>query len=247
MLFRSGARTAKVNEDPAEGVDIEVKKDGATIAKLISGKKGKYTFQIPVSTDDINNDYVIYISKDGFVPKMININAYLSKNEFGNYPFAKYDFEMDLSLLKTTIKDIVLDKPSAKIAWDPMKLHKFDFDHVYYTKVIQKEEQKMIPNSDAYFKNFAKKKKKEEELLAKNKVAADAKLKAEEEAKKKANEEIQKLAAMKAKEEADRILQQNLEAMKQEMKKKHIADSLAEVQRKKEMESGNAKLEIKKL
>src|SRR6185503_7301040 len=112
-----GARTAKVSEDPVEGVDIEVKKDGATIVKITSGKKGKYTFQIPVSTDDIKNDYVVYISKDGFVPKMININAYLSKNELANYPFTKYDFEMDLSMLKTTIKDIVLDKPSAKISW----------------------------------------------------------------------------------------------------------------------------------
>ena len=240
-----GARSVKGGDEPLEGVTIEVKKDGEVIANIISGKKGKYTFQIPVSTSDSKNDYVMYVSKDGFVPKMININSYLSANEFANHSFTKYDFEMDLTMLKTTVKDIVLDKPSAKITWDAVKLHKFDFDMAYYTKVVQKEEQKMTPNPDLYFKNLAKKKKREEETIAKNKAAADAKAKADAEAKAKADEEAKKIAAaLKAKEEADRMEREKAEALRL----KHIADSLlAEAQRKKEFDAASAKLDIKKI
>jgi len=235
-----GARSVKTNDEGVEGVNIEVKKGGATILKTTSGKKGKYSFQIPISTSDPMNDYVVYISKDGFVPKMISINAYLSKNEFANYSSAKYDFEWDWNLLKTTITDIELDKPSAKISWDFLKEHKFSFDMAYYNKHVLKEDQKMIPNPDAYFKNLGKKKKKAEETLSKNKAAADAKVKADEEAKKLA-------ADLKAKEEADRIEREKIEALKKEALKKHIADSLAEAERKKAMEASSAKMEIKKI
>ena len=242
-----GVKTNKVSEDPVEGVDIEVKKNGVTIAKVTTSKKGKYSFQIPVSTTDSKNEYTVYISKEGMVPKMVNINAYLSQEEFAKHPFVKYDdFELDLPMLKTTVKDIVLDKPSAKIKWDDVMVHKFTFDQAY-AKIAQKEELKMTPNPDLYFKNLAKKKKKEDETLSKNKTAADAKLKADEEAKKKADEEAKRLAELKAKEEADRIQREKAEAEKQELLKKHIADSLAEVERKKALEGANAKVEIKKI
>lgn len=241
-----GVRTVKTSEEPLEGVEFEVKKNGSTIAKVTSNKKGKYSFQIPVSTTDSKNDYTVYISMEGMVPKMVSINAYLAKEEFAKHSSAKYNFEYDLLMIKTTVKDIVPDKPSAKIKWDDVKEHKFTFDEAY-AKIVQKEEQKMTASPDQYYKNLAKKKKKEEETLAKNKTAAEAKLKAEEEAKKKADEEAKKLAEQKAKEEADRIQRGKAEALKKEMLKKHIADSLSEVERKKALEAANMKPEIKKI
>ena len=88
-----GVRTANVSDEPVEGVDFEVKKDGVTITKVTSGKKGKYSFQIPVSTSDSKNDYMVYISKEGMVPKVLAINAYLSKEEFSKHllsePFSR--------------------------------------------------------------------------------------------------------------------------------------------------------------
>lgn len=241
-----GARTAKVNADPVEGVNIEVKKDGVTIIKIASGKKGKYSFQLPVSTTDPQNEYVIYFFKDGWVPKRIDINAYLSQNEFANYPFTKYDFEMDISLLKTTIKDIVLEKPNAKIAWDPVKEHKFTFD-ASYAKIAQKEEQKMAANPDMYFKNLEKKKKKTEEALAKKAAEEEKKRIAEEEAKRKADEEAKRLAALKAKEEAERLAREKAELEKLELAKKRMADSLAEIERKKSIDAANTKIDVKKI
>lgn len=242
-----GVRSVKTSDEPMEGVTVEVKKNGVTVTSMVTSKKGKYSFQIPVSTTDPKNDYEVYFTKDGMVPRMIIINAYLSKNEFASHSFTKYNLDdQDINMLKTTVKDIVVEKAFAKISWDFVKQHKFDLDQAY-AKAVRADEQKLAANPDAYFKNKAKKKKKEEENLAKNKAAADAKLKAEEEAKKLAEEEAKKLAALKAKEEADRIVKANLEAMKNELKKKRIADSLAEVERRKALEVSSANLEIKKI
>lgn len=241
-----GVRTANVSEDPVEGVDLEVKKDGVTITKVTSAKKGKYSFQIPVSTSDSKNDYTISISKDGYVPKILSINAYLSKEEFAKHSFVRYDFDLPITMLPTTVKDIVMEKAFGKIKWDDVKEHIFSFDQTY-AKIVQKDEQKMNANPDLYFKNLEKKKKKEEEELAKKKAAADAKLKSDEEAKLKADEEAKKLAAQKAKEEEDRILQQNLEAMKKEMERKRKEDSLEALAKKKALEGQNVKVDIQNI
>jgi len=240
-----GVRTVNTSDEPLEGVEIEVKKNGVTITKITSGKKGKYSFQIPVSTTDSKNDYTVYISKEGMVPKILNINAYVSKEEFAQNSFVRYDFDLDIPMVQTTVKDIVLEKASGKIKWDEVKEHKFTWDQTY-AKIVQKEEQKMNANPDQYFKNLAKKKKKEEEDLAKKKTAEEAKLKADLEAKKKADEDVKKLAEQKAKEDAERILNANMDALKKEMKKKRIADSLAEIENRKTLEASSAKLEIKK-
>ena len=241
-----GVRTVNTSDEPMEGVEIEVKKNGVTIATVTSSKKGKYSFQIPVSTSDAANDYTVSFSKEGTVPKTLIINAYLSKEEFALHQFVRYDFDMPVTMIVTTMKDVVLEKASGKIKWDDKKEHKFTFDQVY-AKIVQKDEMKLAANADQYFKDLAKKKKKEEEALAKKQAAEDAKLKSELEARQKEQEEQKKLAEQKAKDDADRILQQNMEAMKQEIRKKRIADSLAEIEKQKAMEAANAKIEIKKI
>ncbi len=254
--LNAGVKGVDWKEEPQEGVNIEVKKNDATIIKITSGKKGKYSLEIPVSTTDLKNDYTVYFTKEGTAPRTVTINAYLSKEEFTKYTSAKYELELALPLIATTIKDIVPDKPFAKIKWDKVKEHKFSFDETY-AKTALGEERKIEANPDLYYTSLAKKKKKEEETIAKNKAAADAKLKASDEAKRKADEDARlkaeadtkKLADLKAKEDAERIVRENLEAMKQAMAKKRMQDSLdklAEAERKKALETANAKLEIKK-
>ncbi len=230
-----GVRTVDVNEEPMEGVDIEVKKNGVTVTKVISGKKGKYSFQIPVSTTDPTNDYTVYVSKEGTVPKILSINAYLSEEEFAQYHFAQYNFDIDVTMIQTNVKDIVLEKASGKIKWDDKKEHKFTLDQTY-AKIVQKDEQKIAENPEQYFKDLAKKK-----------AADEAKLKGDELSKLKAEEDAKKLANQKEKDEATRILQQNLEAMKQDIRRKRIADSLAEIEKQKAMEAANAKIEVEKI
>ena len=242
-----GVRTAKTSEEAVEGVDFELKKNDASVAKTTSAKKGKYSLQMQISTTDNKNDYVIYLSMDGMVPRMVLVNAFIPKEEFAKYGSSKIDFEQDFTMLKTSIKDIVPDKAFMRIKWDDVKDHKFIIDPAY-AKTVQKEELKMTPNPDLYYKNLAKRKKKDEETTAKNKAAADAKLKADEEAKKKAaEEEAKRLAELKAKEEADRLAREKEEALRKEMLAKHIADSLAEAQRKRMTEAANSKQDIQKI
>ena len=247
--LNGGVKAVDFKDEPLEGVDIEVKKNDVTILKITSGKKGKYSFQIPVSTSDAKNDYVVYVTKDGMVPKMININSYLSKDEFKKYPGPKYDYEMDLPLLLTTVKDIALDKPSAKVKWDNVKEHKFTIDEAYYTKYIRGDEQKMEANTDQYFTALAKKKKKTDDALALKKAAADAaKQKLADEAKKKADEEAQRLADLKAKADAEKAQREKEQLAKLNILKKHISDSIVASERQKALDAAaNAKLDIKKV
>ncbi len=250
-----GVKSVDWKDEPMEGVEIEVKKNGVTVAKATSGKKGKYSFQVAVSTGNQKNDYVVYYSAKGVGPKMVHINAFLPKDEYKKFPSAKYECELNIPLFSTTVTDIELIKPYAKIKWDKAKEHKFVVDPVYF-KVAQGEEQKIAANADLYYTALVKKKKKQDEALAKNKAAADAKLKAAEEAKRKAEEEARlkaeaeakAMADKKAKEEADRIAREQAEAQRLEMLKKRMADSLALAKKKKTMdENPNATTEIKEI
>lgn len=248
-----GVSSVNWKEAAAEGVDIEVKKNGVTIAKATSGKKGKYSIEIPVSTADAKSEFIIYYSKDGAAPRMVQVNTYVSKDEYSKYSSTKYEFEQDVPLFGTTVKDIVPDKFYAKIKWDNVKDHKFTTDQAY-AKTVVMEERKIEANADVYYTTLIKKKKKQDEALAKKNAAADAKLKAAEDAKKKLEEEARlkakadadKLAQQKAQEEADRIQREKDEALRNELRKKRIADSLAEIERKKALEVTNTTVDIKK-
>lgn len=190
-----------------EGVNLEVKKNGQSITKLASGKNGKYSIQMEISTTNTNNEYLLYISKEGTVPKTLSINTYISPEEFARYSYARYSFDLEVKMQETTEKDIIVEKPAGKIIWNAEN-HRFSFDQSY-AKIIQREE-KAKEEPEKALKELAEKKKKEEEELA----------------QKKADEEKKRLADLKSKEEADKILQQNLKAMKLEMKRKRIQDSL---------------------
>lgn len=210
-----------------EKVDLELKKEGQTVSKIASGKNGKYFIQMEVSTVNPNNDYTLYITQVGTVPKSVVINAYIPQEEYSLNAYVRYDFTLEIVMLETTQKDIVIERPSGRIHWDNTQ-HAFAFDQVY-AKILQKEEAKAKEDPDKAQKELAEKKKKEEDELAQKKAAEDAKkkaeedrLKAEQDAKLKADEEAKRLADIKAKEEADKILQQNLE----EAKKKRMQDSL---------------------
>jgi hypothetical protein len=221
---------------------MELKKNGVVISKVTSGKNGKYYIQMNVSTTNPQSDYTLNITQEGTIPKLLSINTYISPEELNLSKYARYDFDLEIVMMETNVKDIVLEKPSGKIHWDAAQ-HGFAFDQSY-AKIAQKEQDKM--KDENYLRELAAKKKQEEDEAAKKKADEEAKLKAEADAKAKADEEARKLAEQKQKEDADKILQQNMEAMKQEMARKRIADSLAEVQKKKELEASNAKIEIQK-
>lgn len=221
-LFILKGNTKLISGKTIEQVDIELKKDGKQISKITSGKNGKYFIQMEVSTTNPKNEYLLYITYPGTIPKSLSINTYIPPDEYALNTYVRYDFSLEIVMTETSIKDIVIEKPSGKIHWDNTQ-HKFAFDQVY-AKIAQKEQDKM--KDENYLRELAAKKKQEEDEAAKRKADEEARLKAEADAKIKADEEARRLAELKSKEEADRALQQNLEAMKQEMKKKRMQDSL---------------------
>ena len=244
--LNNGIKSVEYKEESLEGANIEVKKNGATILKVTSGKKGTYSVQVPVSTTDSKNDFVVYVTKEGMAPKMILVNSFVAKEEFKKHSAATYEVELDLSMLFTSVTDIVLDKPSAKIKWDNAKEHKFTVDENYARSMLG-EEQKMRANTDLYFSSLVKKKKKGDDALAKKKAAEEAKLKAIEDAKKKEIEDAQRLAELKAKEDADRLQREKDEAARIAALAQHKADSLADLERKKATETADAKTEVKEI
>ncbi len=243
-VFILKGNTRLMSGKSTEGVDMELKKDGQVIKKIASEKKGKYYLQMDVSTSNKNNEYLLYISQVGTVPKTLSINTYIPPEEFNIYSVPRYDFDLEIKMLETTVKDIVLERPSGKIFWSK-ELHAFDFDQEY-AKLIQKDMAKLEADPDKYLKILAAKQKKEDEKRAKQKVIEDAKeklkqdslnaIQAAQEAQRKAEEEAAKI-------EADRILQQNLDAMKKEMRKKRMRDSLDSLA---VLSAGKMKVDIKK-
>src|ERR1035437_3366641 len=113
-----------------ERVDLELKKNGQTITKITSGKNGKFTLKMDVSTANKSNEYLLYISQIGTVPKTLSINTYIPPEEFSVYSYPSYEFDLPITIIETTVKDIVVEHPSGKIHWNVAK-HEFDFDQVY--------------------------------------------------------------------------------------------------------------------
>lgn len=183
----------------AEGVEIEMKKDGQSITTLTTSKTGKYYIEMPVSVLNKNNEYLLFVSLPGTIPKSISVNTYISPEEFNENTFPRYVFDLEIKMIETTMKQIVVERASGRIHWD-FEQHAFAFDQSY-AKIIEQED-----NSE---KILAEKRKKEEE-----------------EARHKAEEAFNALADKKAKEEADKILQKNLEAMRLQMRQTRMKDSL---------------------
>ncbi len=224
FILRGNTRTQAGKS--SEGVNLELKKEGKTIEKIVTPKNGKYYLQMNISIVNKNNEYILYITQSGTVPKSISINTYISPEEFSANTFPRYLFDLEIKMIETSETDIIIQRASGRIHWDAEQ-HAFAFDQSY-AKIIQKE----TDNTD---KALADKKKKEEEELAKKKAEEEAKLKAEEDAK--------LLAERKAKEDADKAIQKNLAAIKIELKKKRMQDSLDSIASTKPV---TATLEIKK-
>ncbi len=207
MVLKKSNKIISQNNDakPVEGVLKVLEKDKRIISTLKTDRFGKYSVEIEVSTTDINHEYVLDISHEGTVPKSLTINTYIPPSEYANYNYGQYEFDLEIDMTATNVQDIILEHPSGKIKWDSNQ-HKFDFDQVY-AKIYKKEQ--MLLTDESYLQQLSSRKKLEKEQQA----AEEAKRNAEQAEKEK---------------EANRIVQQNLEAIKNEIIKKNIQDSLAQ-------------------
>lgn len=199
---------------PAEGVEMELKKNGKTVKKLVTPKHGKYYLEMDISILNKNSEYVLYITKPGTVPRSITINTYISPEEFASNTFPSYPFAFEIKISETQAKNINNEMSYGRLAWDASQ-HAFAIDQ-NYTRIKEDGSEKLL---------------------------AEKKRRAEEE-RKKAEAEAKLLAERKQKEEADKTLRNNQEALKLEINRKRLQDSLDGLRSASKM---NAKVEIKKI
>jgi hypothetical protein len=150
---------------PAENVSLELSKDGQLIKKITTTKNGKYSFAMNQDTMNTKNEFVIHVIKEGTVPKGLIVNTYIPKEEYDDNT---YEYVLEITLIPTTVNDIVIQRPSAKIKWNEAE-NGFGIDQVY-AKIIQKEEERLKTDPDKYLKELAEKQKKEKEEEAKKKI-----------------------------------------------------------------------------
>ena len=114
-----------------EGVTITVKRNGSTWKTITSPANGKFDLSLP--PDGI---YLLEFSKFGHVTKRIEFSTKNVPPEDAKYGF-EFPMEMNLFEKMEGLDVSVLDKPIAKVAFDPSTGY-MDYDPAY-TKSIQKE------------------------------------------------------------------------------------------------------------
>lgn len=183
------------DDKPVENVTLELSKDGQVLKTITTTKNGKYSFVMMQDTVNRKNEYIVRVSKEGTVTKMLVVNTYIPKNEYDDNNF---DYQLEITMIPTKVNDIIIQRPSGKIKWNDSE-NSYGIDQVY-AKIIQKEEEQLKEDPDKFLKELAERMKKEEEEKKRKEEEANRKA-AEEEAKKKAEEEE---AARKAAEELAR-------------------------------------------
>ncbi|MBI4931683.1 MAG: hypothetical protein HY841_13015 [Bacteroidetes bacterium] len=94
FILKGNINSDSSNGKSVMGADMELKKNGQTIVKISSGINGKYYLQMSISTVDKNNEYLLYITQGGTIPKILSINTYIPQEEYYKYPFVRYDVSL---------------------------------------------------------------------------------------------------------------------------------------------------------
>lgn len=197
------------DDKPVENVLVEMLKNGQVIKKITTTKNGKYSFSMNQDTINRKNEYTIHIIKEGTVPKTVVVNTYVPREQYDDAPF---EYLLEITLLTTTINDVVIQRPSARIKWIDEE-DGFGIDKVY-AKIVQKEEEKLKEDPDKYLKELVKKAKEEEEQKQKERIAE--RMKAEVIARKE--EERKRVEAAQQKQVAEEKLKENIKAISTEIK-----------------------------
>jgi hypothetical protein len=96
------------------------------VASYNSDKKGKTSFKLP-----LNRRFTIQISKQGFVPKIVEVNTVVPVNRTNNYTFA---FDLEIFEKITGLDVTVLKKPIAKVFFNTIS-NAFNYDYNYTGKI----------------------------------------------------------------------------------------------------------------
>ena len=136
--FEFGGKVTEFNEkkqkDMAlEGAIVTLLKGSTQIQQVSTNNSGRFKFLL-----DPNNEYTVTITKPGYITKRFAISTYNVPVERGEGSFAPYDIEVGLFKVFPGLDYSCLNKPVAKIAYNPAPdVDDFDWDKVYTASIQQ--------------------------------------------------------------------------------------------------------------
>lgn len=112
-----------------ELVTIIVARGTTVVSSTSTQSNGKFKCRIPG-----NGDYLVTVSKPGYISKRFAINTMNVPAERTNYPFGQFDVDIELFKTYPGLDYSVLDKPIARIVYTP-ELEDFDYEKAYTEKI----------------------------------------------------------------------------------------------------------------
>ncbi len=134
--FRFGGKVTEFNEKKQKDLALEgavctLLKGSTQVQQTVTNNTGKFKFIL-----DPNNEYTVTITKAGYITKRFTISTYNVPVERAEAPFVEFDVEIGLFKQFPGLDYSCLNKPIAKIAYNPAKdIDDFDYDKVYTSTV----------------------------------------------------------------------------------------------------------------
>ncbi|MDQ3110013.1 MAG: hypothetical protein M3R17_08970 [Bacteroidota bacterium] len=121
----------KGKDVPLEACSVNLYKGSTLVSSNSTSSSGKFKVTVPH-----DGDYVLQITKSGYITKRIAINTFNVPDERTGGPFAQYELDIDLFKLFPGLDYSVLDKPVGRIIYNPAPaVDDFDYDKVYTAQI----------------------------------------------------------------------------------------------------------------
>ena len=148
------ATVKDLNGGRLAGADIVVIQDGALVDKVKTRKNGRFDLLL-----DFDHEYIIEANKPGYVSKRMYVNTNNVPEDEQLWGYEYGGFAIDLFKMIEGVDFTILDKPVAKIYYDP-NAQNFTYDKTY-TKQIKSE-------LDDLLDEYERKEKMQEQILKQN-------------------------------------------------------------------------------
>ena len=121
----------KQKDVPLADCSVNLYKGSTLVSTSSTGSNGKFKLSVPH-----DGDFVVQITKPGYITKRIAINTFNVPDERTNSGFADYDVDVDLFKLFPGLDYSVLNNPIARIIYNPLPaVDDFDYDKVYTSQI----------------------------------------------------------------------------------------------------------------
>lgn len=123
----------KQKDQALEGAVVTLFKGGIQTQTVTTNNSGRFKFVL-----DPNNQYLVTVTKPGYITKRFEISTFNVPSDRGEGTFSPYDIEVGLFKIFPGLDYSCLDKPVAKIAYNPAPdVDDFDWDKVYTASIQQ--------------------------------------------------------------------------------------------------------------